>query len=125
MRDVDGDTLSSIITRTTMYPSFQVVESHYGRNPYGLDSTSLYVFFSGRIDINTISSGITINPAVPGKFNLERDGTVFSFHPDDSRIRPFTTYSVALDRSIHSIAGYPLAYPDTVTFTTGVIVPFR
>ena len=125
MRDVDGDTLSSIITRTTMYPSFQVVESHYGRTPYGLDSTSLYVFFSGRIDINTISSGITINPAVPGKFNLERDGTVFSFHPDDSRIRPFTTYSVALDRSIHSIAGYPLAYPDTVTFTTGVIVPFR
>jgi hypothetical protein len=122
VKDADGNMMPRSVSQMVTSPSFHYSWFSHGEYPEYHDTTALYVYFSGRIDLGTVRSGFEIKPALAGQFRLAEDGSVFSFRPYVG-FKPSRTYEVFLDTTIHSLAGYPLAKPDTFSFTAGRFLP--
>ncbi|MFZ4619162.1 MAG: Ig-like domain-containing protein [Bacteroidota bacterium] len=90
--------------------------------PYYYDKVSRHsnieLAFNTKCDTSSVPSGLSISPAVAGRFFYSNKNKMVTFKPD-APMQPLTNYTVTLNSALKSAAGNSLDYISSYSFTTG------
>jgi hypothetical protein len=116
--DKSGNALAEQFSSTFYTAPFKVTSTspQNGAIDVSLYSgASIYIYFSGPIDIATVYNAFSISPAVIGDFNAYENRINFN---TNQSLAPGTTYTCTLSTALKAKNGTPLSEPVVFSFTT-------
>jgi hypothetical protein len=121
-------TVSGYMMQTPLAIAFRTANFTYKHIPVSnetgvMKSTVIEIIFTGAINADGIDSAITVTPPFSHHIQIAQDFPGKSNHIYYIQTYPlagYTKYTVRVSNTVHSIAGYTMAQPDSFSFTTGV-----
>jgi hypothetical protein len=120
LRATDGNSLPAPITIRFQTAAFTATGSYPVPGSTGVSIIwDLAVYFTARLDPATVAGAFSISPPVDGlAYTPSQQPSQLRFALTDT-LRSHTTYTVRIDTSLRSRAGYPMQEPIEFSFTTG------